>query len=114
MNNAKMLSRWMQQTSHLRNRCAHHTRIWNQASPNPLAVHAAPYFQTLGLDQYALKRLYGLVAVIWFLLQRIAPASTWIREVADLIDTKPSMPGCTFKAMGFPDETGFPRKLFGI
>lgn len=32
----------------------------------------------------------------------------------NMIDTKPSMPGCTFKAMGFPDETGFPRKLFGI
>ncbi|OPK10824.1 abortive phage infection protein [Pseudomonas sp. VI4.1] len=114
LNNAKMLSRWMQQTSHLRNRCAHHTRIWNQASPNSLAVPADQFFQTLGMDQHALKRLYGLVAVIWFLLQKIAPASTWINEVADLIDSKPAMPGCTFKAMGFPDETGFPRKLFGI
>ncbi|VVP21155.1 hypothetical protein PS862_03864 [Pseudomonas fluorescens] len=113
LDNAKMLSRWMQQTSHLRNRCAHHTRIWNQASANPLAVPDDRYFQTLGLDPHALKRLYGLVAVMWF-LQKIAPASTWISEVADQIDRKPAMPGCTFKAMGFPDETGFPRKLFGI
>jgi abortive infection bacteriophage resistance protein len=114
LNNAKMLSRWMQQISHLRNRCAHHTRIWNQASGNPLSVPLEPYFQVLGLDQHALKRLYGLIAVTWFLLQKIAPASTWINDVADLIDRKPAMPGCTFKAMGFPDETGFPRKLFGI
>ncbi|MNE81572.1 hypothetical protein D3C80_1782340 [compost metagenome] len=104
----------MQQISHLRNRCAHHTRIWNQASPNPLAVPPEPYFLTLDLDQYALKRLYGLVTVIWFLLRRIAPASTWINEVAELMDSKPAMPGCTFKAMGFPDEAGLPRKLFGV
>jgi abortive infection bacteriophage resistance protein len=114
LDNAKMLSRWMQQTSHLRNRCAHHTRIWNQAWPNPLAVPADPYFQILRLDQHALKRLYGLVAIIEFLLRKIAPSSTWINDVADLIDKKPKMPGCSFTAMGFPDETGFPRKLFGI
>ncbi|MNG10881.1 Abi-like protein [compost metagenome] len=82
LNNAKMLSRWMQQISHLRNRCAHHTRIWNQASGNPLSVPLEPYFQVLGLDQHALKRLYGLIAVTWFLLQKIAPASTWINDVA--------------------------------
>lgn len=114
LTNSKMLSRWMQQTSHLRNRCAHHTRIWNQASGNPLSVPAEPYFQALNLDQHALKRLYGLIAIMWFLLQKIAPASTWINDVAELIDSKPALPGCTFKAMGFPDESGFPRKLFGI
>lgn len=114
LDNARILSRWMQQTSHLRNRCAHHARVWNQASPNPLGVPADPYFQKLGLDQQALTRLYGLVAVMWFLLQKFAPGSTWINDVADLIDTKPDMPGCTFKAMGFPDETGFPRKRFGL
>ncbi|PWE40580.1 Abi family protein [Pseudomonas prosekii] len=114
LDNARMFSRWMQQISHLRNRCAHHTRIWNQASPNPLAIPEEPYFQALGLDQYALRRLYGAVAVIWFLLRKIAPASTWISDIADLIDKKPAMPGCTFRAMGFADEDGFPRQLFAI
>ncbi|KKX57600.1 hypothetical protein PU99_29215 [Pseudomonas putida] len=82
-----------------------------------LKINLSPfslYFLTLDLDQYALKRLYGLVTVIWFLLRRIAPASTWINEVAELMDSKPAMPGCTFKAMGFPDEAGLPRKLFGV
>lgn len=114
LSNAKMLSRWMQQISHLRNRCAHHTRIWNQATPNPLAVPEDAYFQNLRLDQYGLKRLYGMITVIGFLLQRIAPASTWIADVSDLIDSKPHLPGCTFRAMGFADEEGFPRALFGI
>lgn len=114
LNNAKMLSRWIQQISHLRNRCAHHTRIWNQASPNPLSVPVDPYFQSLTLDQHALKRIYGTIAIMGFLLQRIAPASTWIKDVADLIDSKPALPGCNFRAMGLPDETGFPRAAFGF
>lgn len=112
---AKVFSRWLQQLSHLRNRCAHHTRIWNQVSANALAVPVSkPYFQKLHLDQPALTRLYGLVSVIWFLLQQIAPGSTWIVEMADLMDHKPTMPGCTYASMGFPSEAGFPRSLFDI
>ncbi|QXI38520.1 Abi family protein [Pseudomonas xantholysinigenes] len=112
LSDAKMFSRWLQQISHLRNRCAHHTRIWNQASPNPLSVPANhPYFQPLQLNESSRKRLYGLISIIWFLLKRIAPSSTWIREVGSLVDTKPNLPGCTYEAMGLP-VTGFPRHLF--
>jgi abortive infection bacteriophage resistance protein len=115
LSDAKMLSRWLQQTSQLRNRCAHHTRIWNQVSPNPLSVPANdPYFKVLQLDSKALTRLYGLIAIIWFLIKRVAPGSTWIKEVANLIDRKPHMPGCTYQAMGFSSDAGFPREKFGI
>lgn len=114
LSDAKMFSRWLQHISYLRNRCAHHTRIWNQASPNPLSAVADPYFQALNLNQHALKRMYGLIAIIWFLLQRVAPGSTWIQDVADLIPHKPTMPGCTYRAMGFPSEAGFPRQLFDL
>jgi abortive infection bacteriophage resistance protein len=106
---------WLKELNTLRNRCAHHTRIWNQSSSNPIALpQQSPYFQALNLDANALKRLYGLIAVIWLLLQRIEPGSQWIREIARLIDSKPAIPGCTFGAMGFPSEAGFPRHLFGI
>lgn len=115
LSDARIFSRWVQQISYLRNRCAHHTRVWNQVSANALSVPLVePYFQRLQLDQDALKRLYGLISVIWFLLSRIAPGSTWIRDVADLINRKPTMPGCTYAAMGFPSEAGFPRLLFEV
>lgn len=114
LDNAKVLSRWLQQISHLRNRCAHHSRIWNQASPNALAIADVPFFQRLGLDHHAMTRLFGMIAVMWFLLSRVAPSSNWIGEVAHLIESKPSMPGCTFKAMGFADESGFPRQSFEV
>lgn len=112
---AKAFKSWLRELNTLRNRCAHHTRIWNQSSSNLISLPSdEPYFQGLALDSNARKRLYGLIAVLWFLLQRIEPGTTWIRQVADLINTKPRMPGCTFSSMGFSDEAGFPRALFGI
>ena len=115
LSDARVFARWLQEINLLRNRCAHHTRIWNQVSPNPLsAVPSESYFTALNLDRNALTRLYGLVCIIWFLMQKIAPRSNWINSVADLIDTKPALPGCTFASFGLPAESGFPRTAFGI
>lgn len=115
LTDARIFARWLQEINLLRNRCAHHTRIWNQVTPNPLsALPGDPYFTSLNLDSNALSRFYGLVSVVWFLLKKIAPRSDWIRKVADLVDSKPGLPGCTFSSLGLPAETGFPRAAFGI
>ena len=108
-----VLSQWLREINTLRNRCAHHTRIWNQVAANPLSVLDNPYFQNLALDQNARSRIFGLISVIWLLVQRLGPSSSWIKQVADLLDSKPSLPGCQFSSLGLP-EAGFPRKLFGI
>lgn len=110
-----MLKDWLQENNTLRNRSAHHARIWNQVASNPVPVlPTEAYFQGLGLDQNALSRLYGLISVIWFLLRQIGPGSHWLRQVADVIDTTPDLPGCPFASLGLPSERGFPRQLFGI
>lgn len=113
--NSRTLKEWLQEINTLRNRCAHHTRIWNQVSTNALPTIANDaYFQGLALDANAVTRLYGLIAVLWYLVKAIGANSQWIHQVADVIDSKPTLPGCPYSALGFPDETGFPRKLFGI
>ncbi|MBC4811928.1 Abi family protein [Klebsiella quasipneumoniae] len=115
VSNTRTLKLWLQEINTLRNRCAHHSRIWNQVSANALPdLPAEPYFQTLKLDHSALTRLYGQIAIIWFLVQRIGPSSDWIRHVAYVIDSKPNLPGCPFGSLGLPSEDGFPRHLFGI
>lgn len=115
LSDAKIFARWLQEINLLRNRCAHHTRIWNQVSANALStLPNEAYFQRLNLDRKALTRIYGIISIMWFLLRRVAPNSSWIRDVADLIDAKPGLPGCTFAALGLPAESGFPRQLFGI
>lgn len=114
ISNPRILKEWLKEINTLRNRCAHHTRIWNQKNNSALPLINDPYFINLNLDQNSRERLYGLISIIWFLLKQIGPSSDWIRTVADVIDSKPSIIGCPYKSMGFPDENGFPRATFGI
>lgn len=104
-NNAHILENWLREINTLRNRCAHHTRIWNQKGQALPVPNGCPndYFKKLSLDDNARKRIYGLISVIWFLLKQIAPSSNWISDVADLIDNKPSLPGCSYHSMGFSE-----------
>ena len=114
ISNPKTLKSWLQEINTLRNRCAHHTRIWNQSFPSPLAVTNDQYFANLALRSHAMERMYGMICVLWFLVKKIGPSSKWLEHVADLIDSKPSIDCCPNTAMGFPDNTGFPRGKFGL
>ena len=112
VDNAKVLRNWLQELNTLRNRCDHHTRIWNQTLGKPIPLLDDPYFHKLALDENARARLLGLVAVMAYLLRKIGPSSGWLDEVADVIDTKPDLPGCGWHALGIGANNGFPREIF--
>lgn len=107
------LKNWLKEINTARNRCAHHSRLWNQSCSNPLRYENSNFFKNLPSSNNNRKRLMGLIAVIWYLISQIGPNSDWIYRIADLIDSAPQLPICTFTAMGIPDS-GFPRKAFGI
>lgn len=111
LDNPMVLKVWLQELNTLRNRCAHHSRIWNQTTSNPLPVLQNAYFQALCLGPDSASRLYGLIAIMAFLVRKIGPNSRWINDVADLIAAKPNLPGCTFAAMGLPAAGGLPKAL---
>lgn len=111
--NSLVLKDWLQQINTLRNRCAHHARVWNQSSSNALAHLPHPYFNALTLTDHARGRLFGLIAVIWFLIKQIGPSSQWLDQVAALIDAWPQLPGCDRYAMGFDHGMStLPREAF--
>jgi abortive infection bacteriophage resistance protein len=109
---AKDLVGWLRELNTLRNRCAHHARIWNQKTGNPLSIKSVPRLLALGLNANALSRLYGQICILWHLVTLIGPSSQWLQVVADIVDSKPTLPNCGYVAMGLPDENGFPRHLF--
>ncbi|MBI5556244.1 MAG: Abi family protein [Deltaproteobacteria bacterium] len=110
--NKKILSGWLDTINTLRNRCAHHSRIWNWASANAVHMFNVEYFDRLNLCLDARKRVYGLICILWYLVKKIGPRSTWINDVASLIDNKPAIACCPYTSMGFPDNSGFPRDKF--
>lgn len=110
----KSLKNWLQEINILRNRCAHHSRIWNRVSGNAITIPQNQHFKDLRLDQNARTRIYGIICVLWYLVQKIGPNSKWIKDVADLIDSKPNLECLPYTSMGFPNNTGFPREKFQL
>lgn len=95
---------WLMEMNILRNRCAHHTRIWNQHSSRVLKVTSHEYFEDIKENSNTLSRLYGLIRVMWFLIKQIGPSSCWFDDVNRLIEQFPQVPGCTLSALGKPVE----------
>jgi len=115
--NPSALGNWLQEIGLLRNKCAHHSRIWNREASNPISIKYVknePYFKNLNLTKDAQHRIYGRIVILWYLVQLIGPSSRWLEKVADLIDNKPKIDCCPYTAMGFPDNSGFPREKFGL
>ncbi|MBZ2172195.1 Abi family protein [Nitratidesulfovibrio sp. SRB-5] len=107
-----ILNNWLRELNTIRNRCAHHTRIWNQSTHSPLLTPADDYFKTLSLGDKALTRALGIIAITWFLVRKIGVNSQWITCVADNFKTMPRLPNCNLKVMGFENDEEFPLEKF--
>ncbi|AVI65856.1 abortive phage infection protein [Shewanella sp. WE21] len=108
VSNPILLVRWLQTINILRNRCAHHTRVWNQTHNNPIGLPTGDsedslYFANFNLTDDSKKKLYGLIVIIWYLVQKIGPNSDWIQHLIEEIEMFPNLPICYKKAMGIPD-----------
>jgi abortive infection bacteriophage resistance protein len=110
---ANILVGWLKGMNNLRNRCAHHTRIWNQQNSSSIKFPNEAYFRDLNYDQDSMNRIFGLITAMWFLLHPICPSSKWIFEVISLIESFPSLPGCHIEAMGVPAD-GIPYGQFDM
>lgn len=111
LDNKQTLTKWLKCLNLLRNRCAHHSRIWNRKHP-AVQIPQSDFFKDLKVEGNINERLYSAVCIIWYLVRMIGPSSKWLRQVADHFDAKPNMPGCSYTSMGIP-KTGFPRARFG-
>ncbi|PMF79829.1 abortive phage infection protein [Vibrio breoganii] len=97
-----VLRAWLMEMNILRNRCAHHTRIWNQQSSKVLKVTSHNCFDDIRDDDNTLSRLYGVIRAMWFLIEQIGPSSKWFEEVDSLIENFPNVPGCPLTSLGLP------------
>ena len=88
----------------VRNICAHHGRLWNRGfrMPPKLAQKPDPLMKTL--DQKATQapaRLYNGLCMIGHVVRTVAPASTWMQDLAAHLRTHPTK---DLAAMGFPAD----------
>lgn len=108
------LAEWMRVINYIRNVCAHHARLWNsnmtvQLSPRFLAHN--PYLSSLtgmstgATTPPALRRVFGPLSVILFLLEGMSDGvatAQWRTELIDLVTSLLPLTGRGAVEMGFP------------
>jgi hypothetical protein len=97
-----VLGSWLLALNTIRNICAHHSRLWNRnlgTKPMiPRYKNNPDWYEpvTVGND-----RVFGVLTILKYCLDRIAPQSSWTERLMDLLDSHPAIP---LKSMGFPSD----------
>lgn len=100
--NYKTLISWFRSLNVIRNMCAHHNRLWNSA----IFVDQPSSPKKLKAEILNPTTFYARAIVIWGLLKKIDPKSTWHTELKNLINIRQ----ISAQSMGFP--TGWDRRPF--
>ena len=93
---AKILARWLHSTSHLRNICAHHGRLWNRKfsiSPPKSRKHQGVLHHP--------HRFEGHSVVLVDILDVCSPGHSWRTRLDQLVAKYPEV---DHKAMGYLDD----------
>lgn len=98
--NLKDLNSWLQSLRDVRNRCAHHSRVWNCNVREPrgirglLSATCAPSHQ---------NRLYLVTVLIKVMMENVCEDEIFVRKIDDLFKKYPV--AITFQhSMGFPEN----------
>lgn len=102
-------SRWIIGLNYLRNKVAHHNRVWNRkmtyglSKPNPTEVGME--LEHLCVREQDLDTCYDYLVVVAYLMKTISPKSAWNRKLRILMNRFPEAPVISpEKDMGFPDD----------
>jgi abortive infection bacteriophage resistance protein len=97
------LASWLNHLRHVRNICAHHSRLWNRNFDVVLAeVPGVP--DLVGVRDKTSRRLYGTLIALRYLIARIDPASSLMNETAKFAFGEAIRLGLDSTAMGFESD----------
>jgi len=103
---------WLETLNTLRNKCAHHTRIWNTRFYDKVNIPQIEYFENTCPHEDQRQRIFGCISIIWYLLHIIGPSSKWIYSIETVLNDMPILPNCSLRTMGCTDPHKFPLDLF--
>jgi len=90
-----MLRNWFHVLSHVRNLCAHHSRLWNRQLVIKFRQVAHKHKSFLSTTD----RMYAVAVVLHDILKKVAPNTDWHLRLRELFSKYPIVP---LAPMGFP------------
>lgn len=101
-------AKWIVALNYLRNKVAHHNRVWNRTMTyslqSPKINEVGDEIDHLRFRKKRLNSVYDYIAVIAYLMSVISPATQWNYKVLSLIEEFPDNQYVSPESdMGFPD-----------
>ncbi len=90
-----VLRNWFHVLSHVRNLCAHHSRLWNRQLVIKFRKVAHRHQSFLATSD----RFYAVAVVLYDLLQHVVAGTQWHLHLRELLSRHPAV---SLAAMGFP------------
>lgn len=96
-----VLCSFLHHLSHVRNLCAHHSRVWNRRFTFTMKIPTRPLTLRPAFNPQADRRLYNSLVMLSHLVSTISPQSAWRRHLLDLFADHPQ---ARPEYMGFPTD----------
>lgn len=96
----RILKSWLGALNVIRNICAHHGRLWNrELGFKPYIPQRRKYPQWHNPVSVPNHRIFGILTILKYLINKIAPTSRWDQRLYKLIEDYPEI---SLSKMGFP------------
>ena len=97
----RVLCSFLHHLTHVRNLCAHHSRLWNRRFTITMQIPSVrPARARTWFNGSADRQVYNTLVMLGVLLNTIDPSTTWPSRIQALLD---GSSGVDPSAMGFPD-----------
>ncbi|AFM10719.1 Abi family protein [Turneriella parva] len=94
-----VLFSWLGTLHAVRNICAHHSRLWNrELGYKPTFPDSAEWTEPVAVTD---RRVFGVLTILKYMMDRVAPQSSWPQRLMDLLNEYPEIPR---RDMGFADN----------
>ena len=92
---------WLHHLSHVRNSCAHHSRLWNREfTITPKMPKNKPYGLKTQLNRGS-RHIYNSLVIVLHFMDVIEPQNHWRKRLLDLLSQHPKI---LLQNMGFPAQ----------
>lgn len=96
----ELLGSWLHHLTHIRNICAHHSRLWNREFSNiPMRPKNKPSLLFGEFVQNS-RKLYNTLIILLYCMDIVAPEHSWRQKLKILLQNQ----HVSLKSMGFPDN----------
>lgn len=103
----QIMESWLRCLNYVRNVAAHHSRLWNRNlidQPKLAKIGEMPTFDSYIGKTHIVSRVYIILCILAYFMQRVCPRSSWQVRLTDLMGSFPKAAHINLSDMGFPTD----------